>query len=82
MSSTVASEDLLSVVRQWCPEHLRVESVVEAEELAMALARQVAQVIVSEGYTRRRGGRVMRAPAWPVLAGGAHGSSASGPVGS
>ena len=55
MISTEAVEHLQAGVRQWCQEHLHVASVVEAEELAVALARQVAQVIVSEGIHQTAG---------------------------
>jgi hypothetical protein len=57
MPSTPSSEDLLlAEVRRWCQEHLHVESVAEAEELALTLSRQVAEVIVTEGL-QQAGGR-------------------------
>lgn len=55
MNSTAATQDLLEQVRAWCGEHLRVESVEEAEELAVAIMRQVGQVIVSEGMQQTAG---------------------------
>jgi hypothetical protein len=55
MISTAATQDLLDKVREWCGAHLRVESVAEAEELAVTLMRQVGQVIVSEGAQQTAG---------------------------
>ena len=42
-------QDLLDSLRAWCKEHLSVDSVQEAEEAAVAIGRQVAQVFVEEG---------------------------------
>ena len=55
MTWTIAAQDLLGQVREWCQEHLRVESVEEAEQMALALSRQVAEVIVSEGVRQTAG---------------------------
>ena len=55
MSSTSDREDLLAMVRAWCEERLRVSSVQEAEELALALSRQVAEVIVTAGVQQTAG---------------------------
>jgi hypothetical protein len=55
MNSTTAVENLLERVRAWCGEHLQVTSVEEAEQLAVAVARQVGQVIVSEGVQQTAG---------------------------
>jgi len=55
MISTAATQDLLEKVREWCGAHLRVESVGEAEELAVTLMRQVGQVIVREGAQQTAG---------------------------
>ena len=55
MISTAATQDLLEKVRGWCGAHLRVESVAEAEELAVTLMRQVGQVIVSAGAQQTAG---------------------------
>ncbi|NSW56021.1 MAG: ISKra4 family transposase [Armatimonadetes bacterium] len=42
-------QDLLDGFRAWCKEHLSVNSVQEAEEMAVTIGRQVAQVVVEEG---------------------------------
>ena len=55
MISTAATQDLLEKVRAWCGAHLRVESVAEAEELAVTIMRQVGQVIVSAGLVQNAG---------------------------
>jgi hypothetical protein len=55
MNSTTAVEDLLERVRAWCGEHLQVTSVEEAEQFAVAVARQVGQVIVSAGVQQTAG---------------------------
>jgi hypothetical protein len=50
MSSTVQARDLLAQLLQaWCQDHLRVESVEQAEQEAVALMRQMGELIVSEG---------------------------------
>ena len=49
MNSTTTTQDLLERVRAWCEESLRVQSVEEAEQLAVEISRQVGQVIVSAG---------------------------------
>jgi hypothetical protein len=56
MSSTVGARDLLAqLVRAWCRDHLRVDSVEEAEPEAVALMRQVGEVIVAEGVQQTDG---------------------------
>ena len=49
MDSSAAVENLLGDVRRWCQQQLHVASLAEAEELAQAISRQVAEVIVTEG---------------------------------
>lgn len=44
-----ALNDLLGVVREWCEEHLPAASVQEAEELGLAIGREVAQVVLEQG---------------------------------
>jgi hypothetical protein len=55
MNSTPSCEDLLAAVRQWCQQHLHVASVAEAEELALAVSRQVAEVLVDQGLQQTAG---------------------------
>ena len=49
MPSPQDRHHLLDEVRQWCQQHLQVSSLQEAEELAVAISREVGQAIVEQG---------------------------------
>ena len=49
MTSPPDRQDLLDAVHQWCEQHLHVDSLQEAEELAVALSREVGQAMVEQG---------------------------------
>lgn len=53
--SPSALADLQDQVREWCQQHVQPHSVAEAEELAQAITRQLAQTIVETGVQKLAG---------------------------